>query len=153
MIEQLLSPELVHALGWTLVHTLWQAALFALLLGGLLILLRKYSAQARYVVAISLLGAFFITVGATFYRLYTPSNPTVITQGSFDSPAPESATFGDPASSPATTPSFGEVASTTNVPTVSFQERMIRYYNDHLPLIVTLWLMGVLMLQLRFLGQ
>lgn len=157
MIEQLLSPQLVHALGWTLVHTLWQAALFALLLGGLLILLRKYSAQARYVVAISILGAFFFTVGATFYRLYTPNLPAISSQETFGSPNPEAAYFGEQTTSTGTgTASVVQkttTASSNPAPTVSFQERMIRYYNDHLPLIVTLWLMGVLMLQLRFLGQ
>ncbi|MEM9929473.1 MAG: ankyrin repeat domain-containing protein, partial [Bacteroidota bacterium] len=38
-------------------------------------------------------------------------------------------------------------------PRVPFREQLIIYYNEHLPLIVTLWLMGVLVLQLRFLGQ
>ncbi|MEM9526522.1 MAG: ankyrin repeat domain-containing protein [Bacteroidota bacterium] len=153
MIEQLLSPELVHALGWTLVHTLWQAALFALLLGGLLILLRKYSAQARYVVAISLLGAFFVTVGTTFYRLYSPAVPTAIVQETFGTPNTETASFGEPNGTTEAAPKVQETAAAGTAPTVSFQERVIQYYNDHLPLIVTLWLMGVLMLQLRFLGQ
>jgi len=70
MIEQILSPELVQALGWTLVHSLWQAAAFALGLGALLVALRKFSARARYNMAISTLVAFFLTVTLTFVSLY-----------------------------------------------------------------------------------
>ena len=47
MIEQLFSPQVIQALGWTLVHTLWQGALFALMTGVLLLALRKFSAQAQ----------------------------------------------------------------------------------------------------------
>ncbi|MEL6142410.1 MAG: peptidase, partial [Bacteroidota bacterium] len=70
MIEHILSPDLTHALGWTLVHALWQGAAFALLLGVLLLVLRRYSAKARYVVAVGLLACFFIGVVATFVRGY-----------------------------------------------------------------------------------
>jgi membrane-bound metal-dependent hydrolase YbcI (DUF457 family) len=61
MIEQVFSPELIHALGWTLVHSLWQGALFAVALGLLLVLLRKFSARARHNVAIGMFCAFLLT--------------------------------------------------------------------------------------------
>ena len=32
MIQHFFSPEMIYALGWTLIHTLWQGALFACLL-------------------------------------------------------------------------------------------------------------------------
>ena len=51
MIDYLFSPRLVEALGWTLLHGLWQGAAFALLLAGVLVALRSYSAHARYTVA------------------------------------------------------------------------------------------------------
>ena len=70
MIEHIFSPELVSALGWTLVHTLWQGAAFALLLGLLLVALRRFSSQARYVVAVGLLAAFFLTVAAKIGRAH-----------------------------------------------------------------------------------
>ncbi len=147
MIEQIFSPELIGALGWTLVHTLWQAAIFALLLGALLVGLRRFSSQARYVVATGLLAAFFLTVGATFIRQYTPAN-------SFESFAP--AVSQD--NSPVYTQEPGADAGATfinneTVPPPDFRSRVASYYSAHLPLIVTLWLMGVLILQLRWLGQ
>lgn len=159
MIEQILSPELIQALGWTLVHTLWQAALFAVLLGVALVLLRKYSARTRYVVAIGVLCAFCVTTVLTFTQLY--QSPAIISAtATTTEPA---ATTGDPSlAGPVTdvaeittsTAPEASVAATTRVSaTSSFWDRMVTYYDTHLPLIVTLWLMGVLILQLRFLGQ
>lgn len=155
MIEQILSPELIRALGWTLVHTLWQAAVFAALLGIALLLLRKRSARMRYLTAIGVLGAFFLTVLLTFGGLYRavpvasghgeggtttrvlPTQEIPATETTADSPLPS---VMDPA--PAAAPAEA-----------SFRARMAAYYDAHLPLIVTLWLMGVLVLQLRFIGQ
>ena len=58
MTESLgLSPEVVSALGWALVHSLWQGALAAALAAGLLPFLRK--ASARYLLA---LGALVVTL-------------------------------------------------------------------------------------------
>ncbi|MEL6989065.1 MAG: phospholipid carrier-dependent glycosyltransferase [Bacteroidota bacterium] len=67
MIQHILAPQTVEAFGWTLIHSLWQGAAFALLLVVMLILLHKYSAQSRYVVSVGMLCAFFITVSATFW--------------------------------------------------------------------------------------
>ena len=75
MIDHLLSPRLVEALGWTLLHSLWQGAALALLLAVVLIALRSYSARARYTVAVGLLagvGPGASVTGAAFYRPLDP---------------------------------------------------------------------------------
>ncbi len=160
MIEQIFSPELIQALGWTLVHTLWQAALFALLLGIALLLLRKYSARTRYVTAIGVLAAFCLTTLLTFSQLYVKEVPlagveTAMTSASENSGLvaiePETDKAGEPSGSPSASGETSVISTASNGP--GFRERVINYYNEHLPLIVTLWLMGVLILQLRFLGQ
>lgn len=70
MIQHLLSPATIHAFGWTLIHAVWQGALFAILLAVMLVLLNKYSAKARYVTGVGLLFGFFITTLITFFQLY-----------------------------------------------------------------------------------
>ena len=50
-LEHTLSQGLVQRLGWTLIHFIWQAGIVALLLAILLKLLRKSSANFRYIVA------------------------------------------------------------------------------------------------------
>ncbi len=152
MIERIFSPELVHALGWTLVHTLWQAAIFAIALGVLLVLLRKYSARARYNLAIGLLAVFFLTTVLTFVQLYQgPADREVMTVATSSEDVFANEVMATP-SIPVTLTTREKSGSSARV-SLSFRDRLVVYYNDHLPLIVTLWLMGVLVLQLRFLGQ
>lgn len=50
--EILTRSQLVENLGWTLLHSVWQIALIALVLFLLLRVLRKFSANARYVVSV-----------------------------------------------------------------------------------------------------
>jgi len=50
-LENILSQEIVQKLGWTLLHFVWQAVAVTLLLGILLAVLRKSSANLRYIVA------------------------------------------------------------------------------------------------------
>lgn len=157
MIQHLFTPEITYALGWTLVHSLWQGALFALLLAVTLILLRSYSAQARYLLAAGLLGGFFLTTAFTFAQLYQTADVSVVP--AVELPALTSAPLPAPSEAiPFEWPSE-EVDNAAGVigsdaeHSSGFWERTIAYYNDHLPLIVTIWLMGVFVLLLRLLGQ
>jgi len=153
MITRLFTPDITHALGWTLVHALWQGALFALLLGGTLILLRRYSAQARYLVATGLFAGFFLTAVFTFTRLYTnatqtPDQPIALQVEQSPAPPGSEVTFTSPF---AEAEESGKLPVATDQPTL--RERSIAYYNEHLPLIVTIWMMGVFVLLLRLIGQ
>ena len=59
-LEDLLSQQMIERLGWTLIHFVWQAAAVALLLATVLRVLRRRSAEARYVascLALSLMVA------------------------------------------------------------------------------------------------
>lgn len=153
MITRLFTPDITHALGWTLVHALWQGALFALLLGLTLILLRRYSAQARYLVATGLFAGFFLTTIFTFARLYTnaaqvPGQPITMQAERISVQEEQAEAF---------EPSFAEAeereTATSSASQLTLRERCIAYYNEHLPLIVTIWMMGVFVLLLRLIGQ
>ncbi|MFM8362021.1 MAG: M56 family metallopeptidase, partial [Haliscomenobacter sp.] len=70
-----LPPPLVQALGWTVVHALWQGALIALLLALGLAALRRKPAHLRYLLAV---GAQLLTLAAavgTFAILYQVDKP------------------------------------------------------------------------------
>ena len=154
MITQLLSPRLVEALGFTLLHALWQGALFALALAVLLVALKRYSPQARYLVSVGLLAAFFLTSVATFGRLYANAQLNEpVTTAAVDATGSESLAAG-PDADINQPPNVGKEASAKTVtPSISLAERFRDYYERHLPLLVTLWLLGVLVMQLRWLGQ
>ncbi|MEM6396545.1 MAG: M56 family metallopeptidase [Bacteroidota bacterium] len=178
MIEQILSPKMIDALGWTLIHALWQGALFALLLGVLLIALWKYSAQARYWVSVGMLVGFFVTVGLTFWGLASSSeasaNRVAIRSSSEVSSglaqqhtseelaqqhtsdelaaldASDEAAALDASDEAAALDASDEAAALDASDEAGW---LASYFSRHLPLIVTLWLLGVLVLQLRLLGQ
>lgn len=156
MIEQILSPHITYVLGWTILHALWQGAGFALLLGLLLVLLRRFSPQSRYLVATGLLTAFLFSAGATFTKLYSVDDSTISSSSavftSDTNAAEEITTEGLVDISSILNDSLNDPARSDAIE-VSISERMGIYFDDHLPLVVTLWLLGVLILQLRFLGQ
>jgi beta-lactamase regulating signal transducer with metallopeptidase domain/uncharacterized membrane protein len=64
------SPELIEALGWTIVHSLWQGIAVTLALALLLILLRKNSAQLKYFISFAALVGLLALSGVTFVRSY-----------------------------------------------------------------------------------
>ncbi len=130
-----LSSNLEYALGWTVVHSLWQATVLAFAVGISMIALRKRSAHLRYLVASGGLLATLAASVATFCFY-------------FDFGA-RSAGAQRLAASPAVRMIVRETrAALTASSNIGFKE----YFNRHLPLIVTVWLMGVALFTLRLLG-
>lgn len=72
MFEYLQTDPIVQAMGWTLVHSLWQAIIIAIMLRGLLVFIS--AAQARWRYALSLLAMITVLVSSvwtfqTHYRV------------------------------------------------------------------------------------
>ncbi|NJC25801.1 ankyrin repeat domain-containing protein [Neolewinella antarctica] len=156
MIEQIFPPQLTHALGWTLIHALWQGAAFALLLGLLLVLLRRFSPRSRYLVSIGLLTAFLVSAGVTFSQLYNTAStsPTIVSlKGAPDVGEAAGAEINGTAVPTPGSYEFRTDQVQTEATSTGIGQQMRAYFDTHLPVIVTLWLLGVLIMQLRFLGQ
>ncbi|WP_426059655.1 M56 family metallopeptidase [Hymenobacter sp. B1770] len=75
-LENFVSPALMRALGWTLVHSLWQGALVAAVLAGALLLLRRQRAEVRYVASAGALGVVVALAGITFGLYFTAGTST-----------------------------------------------------------------------------
>jgi beta-lactamase regulating signal transducer with metallopeptidase domain len=73
-IEVFFSTELIEALGWTLVHSVWQGTLVALILIIALWFLHKISAQARYFISFSALVLLLGWSTLTFIKSYNYAN-------------------------------------------------------------------------------
>jgi len=160
MIEYILNPESIEALGWTLLHSVWQGAVFAILLVLILIALRSYTAQSRYIVAVGILCAFFLTVSATFWQHWQEANNETESSASMLPYQPKGDVFPlknntekawqSDADNENALPSNSEMLAADQSGWIAlFRD----YYKRHLPLLVTIWFLGVLFLQLRFLGQ
>ncbi len=62
-----LSPRAMHALGWTLVHSLWQGTALSALAAAAMAVCRRTS--VRYVVGVSVLAMMLLAPFATFFFL------------------------------------------------------------------------------------
>jgi beta-lactamase regulating signal transducer with metallopeptidase domain len=64
---------MMQALGWTLIHFLWEGSLVALLLAGMNLLMRRASARARYLAACSSMALMVAVAVVTLLTLARPS--------------------------------------------------------------------------------
>lgn len=132
ILQNLISDELIYALGWTMVHSLWQGILIAFLMYAALFFLQKKSAKIRYEVATISLFALFIVSLCTFLLLMdnTTHTPLEVILLNVSNPSPPLSV------------SIWE----------SYQSTATHYFNQQLPLLVTLWLLGVAFFVLRLIG-
>jgi soluble lytic murein transglycosylase-like protein/Zn-dependent protease with chaperone function len=64
-------PIIMQALGWTLIHMLWQGALIGAALGATRLLLRRATAETRYGVALAALVALTVLPLGSFLVVWT----------------------------------------------------------------------------------
>jgi beta-lactamase regulating signal transducer with metallopeptidase domain len=147
-----LPNNLENAFGWMIIHSIWQATLIAIITGIVLILLQKKSAQMRYIVANAALILVLISAMGTFYfHLETApkSNPhlaeliekaktqTIVFQQNTTDLSAETAEIRQPTS---------DIEDPLSINAFKM------YFTRHLPLIVTIWLLGVAAFILRLLS-
>jgi beta-lactamase regulating signal transducer with metallopeptidase domain len=76
------SDEIFTAVGFSLLHSLWQAALVALIVLGLLRLFQNGSASSRYFIAFTGLAAMALLPVITFIGLYQPAEKIMLSENS-----------------------------------------------------------------------
>ncbi len=69
-INQIISTELIHAVGWTIIHSFWQAAFVALILAVLMVFMRRHTSNVRYFVSTAALVVILIIAIITFFYQY-----------------------------------------------------------------------------------
>ncbi len=146
------SDNLDYALGWMVIHSLWQATLIALISGVLMLFLRKKAAKIRYIVANVALACVLAASAVTFCMYFDFSND----EGKLTfTPALESGVF-DVQNQEST---LAQTLITQATPTLNPQptnaisvEGFKDYFNRNLPLILVFWVLGVALFMLRLLG-
>ena len=149
-----------YAIGWSLVHFLWQGALVAGVAAVLLALCGRRSPALRYAVSVGALLAMAALPLGTAVRLATqPAAPALGTAApimALSGPAPErtGVTAVDPATAETRTGRAGQPSPQAGVGTAPgaavgwLRPRLERA----LPSLVWCWIVGVLALSLRLLG-
>lgn len=142
--------QLINALGWTLVHSLWQSSLIALFLYLVLVFSNKLSPNIKYILGVSALLFTGILSGTTFLDLYFHHQPELkslkdeIYLGSGFSTAPFQTTYERAAMPEASSQSWQFSA---------LIDQAKLYLNTHLHWIVIGWVLGVLLFSLKLAGS
>ncbi|MFD3002793.1 ankyrin repeat domain-containing protein [Pontibacter toksunensis] len=144
MIDAFFSSQLVEAIGWSLLHSLWQGTLLAVVLGILLVFLRRFSSQTRYLIVALFMALFAVTIPLNIIREYEPVVQAEVAAVEKAYAAPSTAT-------PSSVREKVQVSG--NKVATDIRNRFVLYFERHLPLLVTIWLMGIVVLLLRYLGQ
>jgi len=135
-ISHIVSQPLINAIGWTILHSIWQGTAVALGFTVLMFFLRRYSSRTRYLIGVM---ALLLVLGislTTFFNVYDPgagTNSAITVSGS-------------------ATPLLSEGIQSGNLYRQGLFSGFTNYFNRHLPLIVTLWFLGILVLILKLAG-
>lgn len=133
-LDKLFPQDLTQAIGYTILHSLWQGVLIALTLTVLLIFLHRQTAVIRYRAALGALLLQLLCSGLTFGYYYQAANSA----GQALANAQIRASF---------------LFQPINQTTVYFSWANISlFFQAQLPLIVTVWLLGLAVMLLRLLG-
>jgi bla regulator protein blaR1 len=133
-----LPDHILKALCNTLMHSLWQGVLLAIITGAIIIFTRKASAAFRYNLLVGTLALFAVGVTGTFI-------------GQLQKPASTGASFSAISRPGAIQTTAAHVITTASVPaqvaspiaqlhgTGNISETVISYFNTHYNIIVLLW--------------
>lgn len=135
----IINNQLIHSIGMTLVHSLWQGALVAVVVLFALSLVQKGNARLRYVVLTAGLMALFAGFVATFLIIYSRHLTEKVPSGIFPSGLlPEMAA---PEANRIWQPSSG-----------IFPERLLQWLETAYPYLAVSWLLGFLLFGIRTMG-
>lgn len=138
-IHQLLPPDTLQALGWTVLHSLWQAFVVALLLAAYLLALQKTDARKRYIAGnTALLTTLLLAVGTFVY--YLEKSKSQLASLVYAEDGTVLGRF------------FLNVGIADEYPAAGDIGFFQAYFNENMPLIVTVWLVGMVFFMLKMLG-
>ncbi|HTR29601.1 MAG TPA: M56 family metallopeptidase [Puia sp.] len=126
-----IPSTIVRALCWTLLHSLWQGLILALVAGAVMLFTRKAKSSTRYNLLGLLVLGFLLVSGYTFFRELQPlktATPNPAEPGQVMLTAPVSAT----------------PEAVASQPQPGLVETMVRYFNEHAAVVVLVWLIVAL---------
>lgn len=136
IVSHLISENLIYAFGWTIIHSIWQGAAVAFGFALLMFFMRRYRSRTRYIIGVMTLMLILAMSMVTFVSIYHPG-----TQGNMKADQSDRSKV-----------ALSGVVEVENLANPGNQSFFKDYFNQHLPLLVTIWFLGVLFLVLRFAG-
>ena len=80
-----IPDNIVHALSWTIIHSIWQISFIAIIMSTILYFVKAEYARLRYLIGLLSLGTVFISCLITFILCFQPSIPSDDIGGAFSS--------------------------------------------------------------------
>lgn len=145
--DNILPDEIINAIGWALFHSIWQFLLIAVFLSIMLSILSRFSSHFRYFVA-SMGYVFFLSLAIiTFIRNYekTPEQTVTTIQSSNIKPIQNTIHT--------TIKQEAEEVEPTTSKLETWINKLTSFSKKRFPLLVHIWLLGIVILSLRFLGN
>jgi beta-lactamase regulating signal transducer with metallopeptidase domain len=143
-----ISDQIVHALGWTLIHSLWQGAVIGLLMAGVMTYLRHRNARLRYMAYIAGLLLLFTASVITYSIIFHHNGPVKqITS--------EQKTISDPLVSGVILlirQGTSETLSSSITGIKHTIEATINFFETNTPVFVIIWIAGMLIFLIKLLG-
>ncbi|HEY0406290.1 MAG TPA: M56 family metallopeptidase [Pyrinomonadaceae bacterium] len=155
MMETLLNQPFMQALGWALIHFIWQGALVAMLYAGLGAFFRQHAASVRYAVACgALLLLLALPLVTLFVIGFSASGSAVAPreQRSAVRLAAPPAKLMDLPAEQLSAAERGVDETTTTLASAPLRHGTLNNFSALLPWLVCAWLLGASLLSLKFIG-
>lgn len=141
--SNIVPENLISAFGWMILHSLWQGALVAIFLSITLLFLNQKTARLRYLVTVGALLFFTAMSIRTFFDHYNITSNTssqkIVNQETIDQ-------------TQALNNSLTNSTITNDNFILQITQGFTLYFNQHIPVIVTLYLLGILFFALKLTG-
>jgi beta-lactamase regulating signal transducer with metallopeptidase domain len=152
LLREVLSPALVRALGYALLHSVWQGGVLALLLAGVLPLLRRQRAEVRYAASAGALAALVLVVGLTFGFYYQSAPVAVAPLAAAASSAGAAVPAAATVASPAQVVANAATETAALAAPLAWLRANAQQLEVYLPLVVIAWLLGLVLMSGRLAG-
>ena len=149
-LDSWLSPDVMHALGWALIHSLWQGVAAAALAALLMAFFRRPA--VRYLVGVGALVLMLAAPVATFFLLLRPAaSVQAVSAANAGAPAMRGSTV---SLAPLTAHAYPVSVLSSAIESRAITAIAVspRPLPNILPWLVTAWLCGVVLFSLRFAG-
>jgi beta-lactamase regulating signal transducer with metallopeptidase domain len=123
---------LMRAVCWTLLHSLWQGLIFAMVAGIILVLTKRSPSALRYNLLCSGMVLFLAVSGYTFYRQLPVGGGLAGVQPEMHAGVPSIGNSKDPLSNLVTAPEQPASIRTAI-------DALVQYFNSHAALVVVIW--------------
>jgi len=130
MITSLLSNDLTQAMAWTLVHSLWQITIIAIILSVVLRVADSASSIKKYYISVAALLSSIVIVAVTFTMCY--SDVTIDSTLMYTS--------------------IAEQLSLNSENVVMEGAKIATLFSDYYYVLVNAWVIGTMLFLMRFLG-